>query len=131
MKKALFVLIGTFALALGALGTILPVLPTTPFFLLALYCFTKSSEKLSKWFRGTTLYQRHLAEYIQTRSLPLKQKLTIQICAGIMMATSFILIDSLIMRIILVLGFLMHNYIFIFKIKTRSSEVNNKIVDRT
>ncbi len=119
MKKALFILAGAVALALGTLGTVLPVLPTTPFLLLAFYCFTKSSEKLSKWFSGTALYQRYLAEYMQTKSMPLKQKLTIQVFAGAMIAISFILIDSLVVRILLALGFFIYNYIFIFKIKTR------------
>ncbi|MDR1132128.1 MAG: YbaN family protein [Oscillospiraceae bacterium] len=125
MKKALFVSAGIAALALGVLGTVLPVLPTTPLLLLALYCFAKGSEKLNKWFRGTVLYQKYLAEYVQTKSLPLKQKLAIQVFAGLMMVISFMLIDNSVMRLILVMGFLVHNYVFIFKIKTRKAEAEN------
>ncbi|HBD00317.1 MAG TPA: hypothetical protein DC053_14695 [Lachnoclostridium sp.] len=43
-------------MALGALGTVVPGLPATPFLLLALLCFTKGSEKINCWFRGTNLY---------------------------------------------------------------------------
>lgn len=125
MRKAFFVFVGIVVLALGLLGTVLPGLPTTPFLLLSLYCFTKDSDRLNKWFRGTALYQRYLAEYVQTKSLPLKQKLAIQIFAGTMMTISFVLIDNPVIRIILVLGFFIHNYVFIFKIKTRKVESNN------
>jgi uncharacterized membrane protein YbaN (DUF454 family) len=125
MKKVLFILAGSTALALGVLGTVLPVLPTTPLLLLALYCFAKGSERLNQWFQGTSLYKRYLAEYVRTKSLTLKQKLSVQILAGAMMVISFILIDSLVLRTILALGFIIHNYVFIFRIETRKAQVKN------
>lgn len=121
MKKALFVCAGIAAVALGAVGTVLPGLPTTPFLLLALFCFTKGSEKLNRWFRGTQLYHRHLEQYEHDRSLTRKQKLAIQIFAGAMMAISFVLTGSLTIRLLLAGAFLIHNYIFIFVIKTRKT----------
>ena len=129
MKKVLFILAGSTAVALGALGTVLPVLPTTPLLLLALYCFAKGSEKLNRWFQGTSIYKRYLAEYVQTKSLTRKQKLSVQILAGAMMVISFILIDSLVLRIILALGFIIHNYVFLFRIKTREPEIKNVGLD--
>lgn len=125
MKKVLFILAGATALALGVLGTVLPVLPTTPLLLLALYCFAKGSEKLNRWFQGTSIYKRYLAEYVQTKSLTRKQKLSVQIFAGMMMVISFMLIDNLAMRIVLALGFIIHNYVFLFRIKTRKSGIRN------
>ncbi|MBR4587551.1 MAG: YbaN family protein [Lachnospiraceae bacterium] len=47
-------------LALGTVGVVLPILPTTPFFLVTAYCFARSSEKLNNWFKGTKLYKKHL-----------------------------------------------------------------------
>jgi uncharacterized membrane protein YbaN (DUF454 family) len=41
--------LGWIALGLGALGSFLPILPTTPFILLAAYLFSKSSDKLYNW----------------------------------------------------------------------------------
>ena len=125
MKKALLISAGALALGLGALGAVLPVLPATPFLLLALCCFAKGSERLNRWFQGTSLYKTYLAEYMQTKSLPLKRKLSIQILAGAMMTVSFILVDSLVPRIILALAFIGHNYVFLFKIKTRKPEPKN------
>ena len=48
-KKALYVFSGVFSLALGLLGIILPVLPTTVFILLAAFFFARSSERLHGW----------------------------------------------------------------------------------
>ncbi|WP_375340380.1 YbaN family protein [Lacrimispora amygdalina] len=90
--------------------------------LLTLYCFAKGSEKLSLRFRETSLYKKYIAEYVQTRSLTVKQKLYVQIFAGGMMVASFIFLENWILKIILGLLFIIHNWVFIFKIKTRKSK---------
>ena len=49
MKKKLLLSIGFISLGLGVIGSILPLLPTTPFILLSAYCFSKSSDKFYHW----------------------------------------------------------------------------------
>ncbi|MEM8987770.1 MAG: YbaN family protein [Pseudomonadota bacterium] len=49
MMRAVWLLIGVTALGLGALGVVLPLLPTTPFILLAAYAFARSSDRLHRW----------------------------------------------------------------------------------
>jgi uncharacterized membrane protein YbaN (DUF454 family) len=44
-----WLIVGLLALALGAIGIVLPLLPTTPFILLAAFAFAQSSEKLHQW----------------------------------------------------------------------------------
>ncbi len=46
---------GLIALAVGVIGIILPLLPTTPFLLLAAYCFTRGSERLNNWLITHTI----------------------------------------------------------------------------
>ena len=59
MKKGLYVVLGTLALALGFIGLFLPVIPTTPLVLVAAACYMRGSERLhgwlleSKWFGET------------------------------------------------------------------------------
>lgn len=126
MKKCIYIISGITALALGVVGIILPVLPTTPLLLLSWFCFNKSSERVSLWFRGTVLYKRCLAEYIQRKSLTLKQKISIQVFAGTMMVFSFITLNNWILRVIIIAVFITHNYFFIFRIKTYTSEKQAK-----
>ena len=116
--KLLYIIIGFIALGLGVLGLILPVLPTTPLLLLASYCFVKGSERFEIWFKGTTLYKRHLETFVKERSMTLKQKLTILLFADVMIAIPFFILDSLMVRVMLVLIVIYKYYYFFNKIKT-------------
>ena len=60
IKKYIFAALGCICLALGTVGVFLPILPTTPFYLLTVFFFANSSQKLHDWFLGTELYQKHL-----------------------------------------------------------------------
>ena len=118
ITKLLFILMGFIALGLGMLGIILPLLPTTPLLLLASFCFIKGSARFEIWFKGTKLYKKHVESFVNTRSMTLKQKLTILIFADIMILTTMIFVDNLAVRLILLLIILYKYYYFIYKIKT-------------
>ena len=56
INKLLWMILGFITLALGTIGTALPMLPTVPFFMVAAFSFGKSSERLHTWFKSTKLY---------------------------------------------------------------------------
>lgn len=116
--KLLYIIIGFIAIGLGVLGLILPVLPTTPLLLLASYCFVKGSERFEHWFKGTSLYKRHLETFVKERSMTLKQKLTILLFADVMIAIPFFILDSFMVRVMLAAVIFYKYYYFIYKIKT-------------
>jgi uncharacterized protein len=117
-RKQIYVLLGLIAVALGTLGAILPILPTTPFLLLALYCFSKGSERWHNWFIKTKLYKKYLEDYVQKRAMTLKQKVAILLFADVMMAFPLVMVDKLFVRIMIIIVLLTKYYYFIFRIKT-------------
>lgn len=122
IKKYIYITVGLIAVVLGAIGVALPILPTTPFLLLASYCFAKGSERFNNWFINTKLYKNHLESFVNERAMTLKQKVTLLAFADFMLAFPLIFIDSLIMKGVIVLLILCKFYYFIFRIKTISPE---------
>lgn len=122
-KKIIFVIIGFIAFACAVIGVILPILPTTPFLLLASFCFVRGSDRFDRWFRETKIYKKHLETFVKERAMTLKQKITILLFADFMIAFPLILLRSITMKIILVLIILCKYYYFIFKIKTIKMEI--------
>ena len=86
IKKYIYIAVGLIAFLLGAIGVILPVLPTTPFLLLASFCFAKGSERFHKWFTESKIYKQHLESFVKEKAMTLKQKITILALADFMMA---------------------------------------------
>ena len=111
-------MVGFIALGLGLIGIVLPILPTTPFLLLASVCFMRGSNRLDIWFKDTKIYKKHLENFIKHRSLTLKQKTLILLFADCMIAFPLIITNSILVRILLILIILCKYYYFIFKIKT-------------
>jgi len=109
---------GLLCVGLGTLGIFLPILPTTPFYLLAVFCFAKGSQFFHQWFTGTKIYKKHLESYANSRSMTIKTKLGILIPVTVMLFLSALLVNIPIMRIVIVVLLLIKYWYFIFKIKT-------------
>ena len=118
IKKFFYIFIGLIAFLLGAIGVVLPVLPTTPFLLVASFCFVRGSEKFDKWFKNTKIYKKHLENFVESRAMTLKQKVSLVLFADFMMLIPFIAVDNIYMRISLILVALIKLYYFTFKVKT-------------
>lgn len=122
IKKFLYVTIGIISFGLGAIGVVLPVLPTTPFLLLSSFCFVRGSERFDKWFRGTKLYKKHLESFVNNRQMTLKQKITILLFADFMLMFPLIILDSLMLKGLIVIVMLTKYWYFVFRIKTVKKE---------
>lgn len=67
--KWMFLLLGFVSLGLGILGIFLPLLPTTPFLLLAAACFLRSSERMHTWLLHNRWFGGHLRDYSERRTI--------------------------------------------------------------
>lgn len=73
--KALLILIGTFAIALGVIGIIVPLLPTTPLLLLGAACYIRSSEKLYRLLIRNKWLGVYIDDFQKKRGISLKNKI--------------------------------------------------------
>ena len=119
MKKIIYVILGCISLGLGAAGTVLPILPTFPFLLMAAYCFARSSHRLHRWFRGTKLYRDNLENFLAGRGMSKKAKVRIMVTVTLLMAIGFVMMHAFpIGRVVLACVWIFHLLYFLFGVKT-------------
>ena len=75
--RYVFLTIGAISFALGTAGIILPLLPTVPLYMLALFCLARGSERLHIMFLESSLYQKTVGAYERDKALTLRTKLSI------------------------------------------------------
>ena len=66
---------GWLCVGLGLLGAVLPLLPTTPFLLLAAACFARSSQRFYDWLQENRLFGEYLRRYRDGEGIPLRAKI--------------------------------------------------------
>ncbi len=127
LKNIIFAMLGCIFLALGTIGIFLPILPTTPFYLLTLFFFANSSQRLHDWFIGTKLYKKNLEPFIEGRGMPLRTKISIILTVTLLMGFGFFMMARKgvwIPCIILAVVWVGHIIYFVFRVKTIKDSTN-------
>jgi uncharacterized membrane protein YbaN (DUF454 family) len=94
--RALLMVAGTICLGLGAIGIFLPVLPTTPFLLLAAGCYLRSSERLHKWLLSNRWFGEYIKNYQAGRGIPMKTKIiALSMLWGTILYSTFFIVDQI------------------------------------
>jgi len=75
-QRGALIACGWFFVALAVAGAVLPLLPTTPFLLLAAACFARSSQRFHDWLHQTPLFGDYLRRYRAGEGIPLRARLT-------------------------------------------------------
>lgn len=119
LYNLIFIMLGIISMSIGVVGIIIPVLPTTPFLILASLFFIKGSDRFDLWFRNTKLYKDYAEDFLKDRSMTLKRKIKIMLISDFMLLFPLITIDNLLVRWFIILMGVCKYYYFIFKIKTK------------
>lgn len=104
LMKLSLTTIGSFSLALGIMGIVLPLVPTTPLLLLAAACFVRSSDKLYHWLISNKWFGKYIEDFRSGRGIPLKAKALGVAAIWISISYSvFFVIGLLILKVIILL----------------------------
>lgn len=102
--KIIYIIIGTNCLILGAIGLFIPLLPTTPFWLLTCWCYIRSSEKLYNRVMANKYFGGYIKNYVEDKAIPLRAKVTtLTVMWASTIATSLFLVEQWWIRLGLVL----------------------------
>jgi uncharacterized membrane protein YbaN (DUF454 family) len=88
--RAFFLAAGTVALVLGLIGIFLPLLPTTPFVLLAAACYARGSRRFYDWLLAQRTFGPIIHEWERHRSIPYRTKITAVVLMSLTLSTSIV-----------------------------------------
>ncbi len=104
LRKGLLSVCGVLSVVLATLGIVLPLLPTTPFLLLAAACFIRSSDRLYRWLIAHKWFGPYIRNYREFRALTLRTKIMTIVLLWITLGFTILgLIDNLMIQIALIL----------------------------
>ena len=121
LKKKIYICVGLLALGLGIIGVFLPVMPTVPFLLVALFCFERSSKKYHDMILNNKYFGKVLRDYYEGKGLTTSVKIKAVLFLSCGMGFSVYRVHNLYLRIMLVLiwaGVALH----IILLKTKPKE---------
>jgi len=102
-KRWLLIGAGTLSTGLGIIGVFVPVLPTTPFLLLAAACYMRSSERFYQWLIDNRIFGAYVRNYIEGRGMPIKIKIStillLWLTIGVTVAFA---VENIVVRIVLI-----------------------------
>lgn len=102
VKKALFVAAGSIFLALGCVGIVVPVLPTTPFLLLSAACYYKGSQRMHRWLLNNRWFGNYIKNYKEGKGLSLRAKgFTLALLWLVIGFSALVMMNMLIIQVIL------------------------------
>lgn len=88
--RVLLVIAGTICVAIGLVGVVLPVLPTTPFMLLAAACYLRASARFYNLLLNNRTFGPLVLEWRRYRSIPWKTKLTAIVLMSLTLTSSIV-----------------------------------------
>ncbi len=127
MRKALFMACGFLSLAIGTLGLFLPILPTTPFVLLAAGCFAASSSKVYGWLEKSKHFGPFIKNYRNKSGIPRSVKRDTLLFLWVTLACSAVLSKQpLVWGILVVVGIGVTTHIVLLKSTDPENDTQNK-----
>ena len=102
-KRWLLIGAGTLSAGLGIIGVFVPILPTTPFLLLAAACYMRSSERLYRWLINNRIFGAYVRNYIEGKGMPVKIKMFTILLLWLTIALTIVFgVQNIVIKIVLI-----------------------------
>jgi len=102
-KRRLLIGAGTLSTGLGIIGVFIPILPTTPFLLLAAACYMRSSERFYQWLINNRIFGAYVRNYIEGRGMPIRIKIFTILLLWLAIGLSITFgVQNIVIRIVLI-----------------------------
>lgn len=103
LGKWLLMSLGILAMVVGLIGVVVPLLPTTPFLLLAAACFVRSSDTMYGWLVSNRLFGGFIRDYREQRGVSARAKIVaLALLWGVIGYTALTAVDAAWLRVLLV-----------------------------
>ena len=122
LTRPLLIIGGTLCVALGVVGMFFPVLPTTPFLLLAAFFYARSSKRFYHWLMTNRWFGDYIRNYREGRGIPLKQKILSILLLWLTIGYAALVVLSLWWAKLILLGIAVGVTIHLISIKTLEPE---------
>lgn len=87
VRRTVYIILGTAFLILGAIGIFVPLLPTTPFWLLTCWFYIRSSETLYARVMGNRYFGSYIRDFVEDKAIPMRSKI---ISLGVMWTSAIL-----------------------------------------
>ena len=128
-KKIIYMILGIISFSLGAIGIIIPGLPTTPFMILSSILFLRSSDRMYKWLINHPRFGKYVLDFKKGKGITFKTKIYAQTMMLLTITLSLVpispaFIENIIIRIVLAISAVFSFWLVGFKIPTNKSLKN-------
>jgi len=125
-RRFLLIVAGSASVALGVIGIFVPILPTTPFLLLAAACYARSSQRLYHWILNQRIIGRYIQNYREGKGVPVSVKLTTLMLLWIAIGYSVFFVVHILWLRLLLLAIAVSVSIHIYMIRTHHPDKSSK-----
>jgi len=121
IKHLLLIILGWFFIVLGAIGAVLPLLPTTPFLILALACFAESSPRFHRMLLNNKWFGPPLAQWQNTKTIRREIKSKVMLLITVSFSISIVVLAGRIglQLMLVVIYMILLFYVFRIKVSNR------------
>lgn len=121
LMNGVLICLGFVFFGIGAVGVVLPILPTTPFLILSSICFARGSDRFNSWLKSTKIYKNYAEDYVRDRSMTFKRKAKLMFISDAMLLYPLIRLDGW-LRLFIIAVIILKYWFFTFRIKTKKEE---------